>query len=90
MKAKEVNKLNKWYKKAGKILAMNSRINQQKSLWRLRELIEVVEKTSYVKCIDMVIYPQQYVNYEPHYKALLGLESMIKNNDIRKVVCLFA
>lgn len=88
-KIKDVNKSNKWYKRASNAFALNSRINEQKSFWRLLGIKQVVEKTSYSKYIDMVIYPQQYVNCEPHYKALIEMESMIRSHNLRKVIYLF-
>lgn len=36
LKSKKLNKENRWFKISSRILALNSRLNEQKSLWRLK------------------------------------------------------
>ena len=74
LKDKRNKRENKWFKVAANIISLNSKINEQKALWRLKGISENPEKSTYQKYIDMVIYPQQYISLEPKLRALLSLE----------------
>ena len=86
LKEKPVNKKNKWYIKATKIMALNSKINTQKAIWRLQHNVKVADERSYLKFIDLVVLPQQEVSYEPQDRALRSLNSLIKHHSLLRAI----